>query len=421
MKKLQGSALLKHVIELSSKMAATRELSPLLSYAIHEVLNLVGAERGFIVLLMPNGELEYKVKRRHDGSDIEHAADEISHSILSEVVSTGHSLVVANAMTDSRFASAVSVMHNRIRSVICVPLTTQNKIIGAIYVENRSVRGRFSEKDRVPLELFSNQAAISIENASLNENLAKANEELRALYLMKSNLVMLVAHELRTPITSLNGYMQMLKLDSQPMIIENLEHSVKRVVNTINEIIISFRIISEKLEIDPTLEKLEPIVQQVIEEFNDVCTERKLNVTVSGLHELPNLMIDRDKIYVVLSNVIGNSVKYTPDGGNIWIQSRQVDDFIEITIQDSGIGVPAEEQTRIFDLFHVLGSIDTHSTSKNAFKGGGLGLGLPIARGIVKAHGGTICLESEGYNPEDPPGTSCIITLPIKHEHNLST
>lgn len=145
-----------------------------------------------------------------------------------------------------------------------------------------------------------------------------------------------------------------------------------------------------------------------------MCENRNLALHVDDIYNLPMLMLDEEQIEVVFSNVLGNSVKYTPDGGDIWVSGQRVPAGVEITIRDTGIGIPKAEQKRVFDIFHVLGSLMHHSTSKHAFRGGGLGLGLPIAKGIIEGHGGTIALESSGQDLENPPGTICRIVLPLQ-------
>jgi signal transduction histidine kinase len=86
---------------------------------------------------------------------------------------------------------------------------------------------------------------------------------------------------------------------------------------------------------------------------------------------------------------------------------------VAIEVTDTGIGIPVEEQARVFDLFHVLGSLMNHSSAKLSFRGGGMGLGLPIARGIVVAHNGKLSVSSPGYDPEACPGTTFQIFLPL--------
>ncbi len=129
-----------------------------------------------------------------------------------------------------------------------------------------------------------------------------------------------------------------------------------------------------------------------------MCAERQPTIDITNIHALPKITADPRKLKIVFENIVGNAVKYTPDGGSIHISGHCLDDnHVEILVQDTGIGLPVDEQQRVFDMFHVLGSLNTHSTSKSAFRGGGFGLGLPIARGIVEAHNGRIRLESSGW------------------------
>ncbi|MCA9965960.1 MAG: GAF domain-containing protein [Anaerolineales bacterium] len=419
-----GIELLEYVMSVSRRMAEMRSLEPLLSYTIDEVLKLVGAERGYIVLKTNDGSLDFRAKRDKDGNELPEGADEISHSILEEVIRTGNSLVLSNAMSDPRFHQAESVMILRLRSIMCVPLIRQKEVIGAIYVENRSIRGRFRQGDVAPLEIFANQAAVAIENAALNDNLEQANTHLRDLDELKNNFIRLISHELRTPLANVTAYADLMKVvidmvepAPDPQIVQTrqkLETAVLQMRKTIEEILHVFLIASGQLTLLPRPLSIGPIVASVAVRFADVCENRNLKLHVDDVYNLPMLMLDEDQIEVVFSNVLGNSVKYTPDGGDIWVSGRRVPAGVEITVRDTGIGIPKTEQKRVFDIFHVLGSLMHHSTSKHAFRGGGLGLGLPIAKGIIEGHGGTISLESSGQDLENPPGTTCRITLPLQ-------
>ena len=126
---------------------------------------------------------------------------------------------------------------------------------------------------------------------------------------------------------------------------------------------------------------------------------------------------DNSRLYQAIGNVVGNAVKYTPDGGKITIDGETLDDVIHLWVQDTGVGIPPEELNRIFDRFYVVEDITRHSTSKTAFKGGGLGLGLSVSRGIIEAHGGKIWAESPGHDEERLPGTTVHILLPLSHRY----
>jgi signal transduction histidine kinase len=128
------------------------------------------------------------------------------------------------------------------------------------------------------------------------------------------------------------------------------------------------------------------------------------------------IYIDAGRIMQAVRNVINNAIKCTPDGGMITIDGRTMAGFIEVTIADTGIGIAVEDQATIFEKFDQLGRVDLHSSGKTKFKGGGPGLGLPIARGILDAHGGSIWVESEGYDEIRHPGSIFHILIPVRTE-----
>jgi signal transduction histidine kinase len=128
------------------------------------------------------------------------------------------------------------------------------------------------------------------------------------------------------------------------------------------------------------------------------------------------IYIDAGRIMQALRNVINNAIKYTPDGGRITVDGRTLSGFIEVTISDTGIGISSADQATIFEKFGQLGRVDLHSSGKTKFKGGGPGLGLPIARGILEAHGGSIWVESDGYDEIKKPGSTFHILIPARTE-----
>ena len=114
--------------------------------------------------------------------------------------------------------------------------------------------------------------------------------------------------------------------------------------------------------------------------------------------------------------MLTNAIKYTPDGGKITVDGRILPGFIEVIVEDTGIGISLADQLTIFEKFNQLGDVALHSSGKTKFMGGGPGLGLPIARGIIEAHDGTIWVDSPGCDEESCPGTAFHILLPDRNE-----
>jgi signal transduction histidine kinase len=199
----------------------------------------------------------------------------------------------------------------------------------------------------------------------------------------------------------------------------NLDKATGRMKHVIDEIVQFFRIASGQLQLILQPVRLQDVILPIVKGLASVCAERNLTIHISEMESLPLIEADAQKLKIVFQNIIGNAVKYTPDGGQISIESACKDNgsdsaYLEILVKDTGIGIPPAERQRVFDMFHILGSLNTHSTSKSAFRGGGFGLGLPIARGIVEAHQGRISLESSGYDEDLLPGTVCVVALPVR-------
>ena len=167
-----NEAFLEKLLDISRKLAENRLLDPLLEYAMSVALDLFHAERGYLVLLnQDDNHLEFRVRQDRHGKPLGEPDEQISHTIFEKTIKTGKSLVIANARMDADFRHADSVTALQLQSVMCVPLISRGNTIGAIYLENRSESAVFTEEDLKPLEYFAAQAAISIENAILNDEL----------------------------------------------------------------------------------------------------------------------------------------------------------------------------------------------------------------------------------------------------------
>lgn len=260
--------------------------------------------------------------------------------------------------------------------------------------------------------------------------LETANRRLRELDSLKSDFIVLVSHELRTPLTLISGYAHLLgeqvkmskEQGSVPVaglegLATGLTSGIARMQEVIAEIINVSRISSGTLDLSIGPVRVAPLMEGLHKEFADVCAQRHLTLHIADMGHLPLIEADGARLKTAVENVVGNAIKYTPDGGQIVIVGKHLEDVgaIDIIVRDTGIGIPREEQRNIFEQFYVLGSIAHHSTSKSAFQGGGLGIGLAITKGIIEAHRGRVWVESEGRDPEHLPGSAFHIVLPIKH------
>lgn len=255
----------------------------------------------------------------------------------------------------------------------------------------------------------------------LSKQVDKAKSDLAKLDESKSNFVAVAAHELKTPLTLIDGYTSMLidvilKQNNNDLLVftNGILNGSKRLRGIIEDMIDVSLLENNLLNLNYQPFWLNRILEFVLLELSPVSKDREISINVHDFDGY-NLMNygDSERLIQLFKNLILNAIKFTPDGGIINITGRKLNGFIEVLISDTGIGINQEDQTIIFEKFNRLGNIALHSSSKTKFKGGGPGLGLPIAKGIAEAHGGSIWVESSGYSETDFPGSTFHILLPI--------
>ena len=253
--------------------------------------------------------------------------------------------------------------------------------------------------------------------------LEKTNKILEQMDHTKTRFISVSAHELRTPLTIVQGYAQLIETrageDAQLAKYSNgILEGTSRMVDIIDNMLDVSRIETKQLSLNVTEVQVGQVVEKGVATFQSALEERRLTLIVRGLGDLPPIEGDRDLLYKLFYHVIMNAIKFTPDGGHIVVDgcfSKETpgQTQVEISVRDNGIGIDPQNHELIFEKFYQTGEVLVHSSGKTKFKGGGPGLGLAIARGIVNAHRGRIWLESPGYDEAKYPGTTVMIRLPV--------
>ncbi len=266
-----------------------------------------------------------------------------------------------------------------------------------------------------------NKSHLQIDHMSAE--LEKARDSMDRLDKNKSDFIAIAAHELKTPLTLIEGYSAMLKERLQPLdgvnqaeiLLKGIDNGTRRLEEIIDDMIDVSMIDNDLLALNFQPVWINRLLDGVHREFKQIIHDRRLNLDVRSFAGSQEMIFgDEERLYQAFRNLVSNAIKYTPDGGSIIIDGRLLPGFIEILITDTGIGIALEDQERIFEKFGRLGSVSLHSSGKTKFKGGGPGLGLAISRGIIEAHGGTIWVESEGYDEIRCPGATFHLLLPLR-------
>lgn len=272
------------------------------------------------------------------------------------------------------------------------------------------------------------RVADGSKNPVLLEHIMSLRQQMEQIDQTKTKFIEVAAHELKTPLTLLEGYANMMR-ETVPeedallqMYIAGLDGGTYRLREIIGDMIDLSMIRSGAIDISFQLVYVDRIVEQVANRLQPAYEQRNVGLVLEPFPEASALHGDPERLMQLFSKIMSNALKYTPDGGQVTVRALRTshqgnntagfDGFIEVQVEDTGIGIDPANLKRIFDVFGSLNEVATHSSGKTKFKGGGPGLGLPIARGIVEAHGGRIWAESEGFDERRRPGSIFHIELP---------
>ena len=237
-----------------------------------------------------------------------------------------------------------------------------------------------------------------------NELLQSANVKLKEVDQLKTEFVSMVSHELKTPLTAMKTSAEFLKEDNcnssvRTEMLDLIIRNIDRQTRMVSDLLDISRIESGKIRFNSEITDLYEIVNLSVKNVEKLSKEKDITIYANLPKNLPSVRTDKDKLIQVFVNLLNNAIKFTPQGGNIDISSAEFDDFLEMRIKDTGIGIAPENLDKIFDKFYQIDSTSTR-------KAGGSGLGLAITKSFIEGQGGTIRVES---TPDF--GTTFILTL----------
>jgi signal transduction histidine kinase len=541
----EEQARLATLYEVSTALNSSLNLSQTLNQVMDSLIQLTGAERGGLMLLDQEGDLEVRAARNFDREDIATADLGLSRTVIEDVVEGGQPVLTTNAQADPRFAAHESVIGYNLRSIACVPLRVRERVIGALYLDNRIKCGVFSDQDLPTLTAFANQAAIAIENARLytmtDRALAARLEELTTLQridrelnasldfervldltltwalqatgskegalgvldedgtlrvastegcaletqsdaarlamkssepitigsrrllvpirwekraigmldlrrngegpfqpehaqfasrladhaavaiqnamlyqkvqqanLAKSEFISFVAHELRTPMTSIRGYADLMSkgivgpmTDEQREFVGTIIGNVQRMQVLVSDLQDVSRIETGRLRLEVAPTRFRDALDDALQSVQGQMEARAQTLTLELAADVPQIRADPDRLTQILTNLLSNAHKYTPEGGEVRVRTWVADAHLHCAVADTGIGISPEDQQRLFTKFF-------RSEDPAVREMPGTGLGLCIVKSLVELQGGEMTVESALRE-----GTTFTFTLPI--------
>jgi len=405
---------IKALFELGQSSNRLDRLDDFLQRLVRLVGDTLGGERIFIMLLEPKtGDLVTRAYGGKAGPSGERMG--VSFTILNKVISDRQALLTPSAFTDPRLAHGQSVAIMKLQGVMCVPLGFKNEVYGAIYVDSLKASSTFTRDDLHLLGMIGNQASVILRNVQLYEQIQEANrglerkveertadikrqaEEIKRLADTKDELLGMAAHDLRTPLTVMHGYAQLLVMAVEQGMFEPerfledmraIERTALEMTNLLNDLLDAQKIEAGKIRISPERSDVREFVQSCYNLNSLWAQTKKIQLKLSLAADLPPARFDQKRISQVLNNLVANAIKFSREGDTITIEARKVGDNLEVGVVDTGQGISADDLPKLFTKFEQAGSKATKGEK-------GTGLGLAIVKRLVELHGGRIDVQSK--------------------------
>jgi signal transduction histidine kinase len=388
--------------QASQALSSTLDLDKVLVTVLDEVRRLLGVVASSVWLIDPDtGELVCWQATEPQGELVRGWRLAPGEGLGGWVARTGKSLIVPDIRSDERHFKGVDQTTGlQIRSIVSVPLYVREDVIGVLQVVDENV-GRFKPADLKVLEPLAATAAIAIENARLYAEeqqravaLARALEQQRELDRLKDQFLQNISHELRTPLALILGYAELMNSgelgelqSNQQEPVAVIARRVRTLSKMVNDLIAILSV--EARELRKEIIDLEELVRGMLVDFRAAAEGAKLYLTAEVGPDIPPVSGDPDQLRRVLDNLLGNALKFTPDGGQLTVRLWCDGDgkIVVLDVADTGIGIPPDQLDRIFDRFYQV-----DGSSKRRY--GGVGLGLALVKEIVEAHGGQVSVWS---------------------------
>jgi PAS domain S-box-containing protein len=336
------------------------------------------------------------------------------HSVA-HVLATGEAELYADVTDDLLVATARDTEHLKLLralgygSYICVPLIARGRTLGVITLVTSDSGRHYDASDLAFAEDLAARVAIAVDNARLYR---QAQAAVRA----RDQFLSIASHELKTPLTSLIGYTDLIQRrarrdgafsERDQRAVRVIGEQSQRLNRLVTALLDLSRIQNGQLSIDRGVVELNSLAQRLIQELAQAQPHEAERIVFDGAPEPLVLQGDELRLEQVIQNLIQNALKYSPAGGPVVIRLGRSDDQASISVRDKGIGIPAASLHNLFQRFYRAPNVETHQIT-------GMGVGLFVVREIVQLHGGEISVESE-----EGVGSTFTVRLPLHHDGEM--
>jgi GAF domain-containing protein len=393
---LQQQTATADVLKVISRTAF--ELQPIFDTLVENAVRLCEAERAFLFRF--DGKLLHSAASYNVSPELRDFVDRNPiapgrHSISARAALERRTVHVADVQVDPDYAYVVRD-ERPIRTTLAVPMLKGDDLVGTITIYRLELKP-FTEKQIALVETFADQAVIAIENVRLFNEIQDKSRQLELASQNKSQFLSSMSHELRTPLNAIIGLTEMLVTNAARFGTDKALEPLRRVnaagthlLSLINEVLDLSKIEAGKLELNPEPVNLPRLIEEVIGTAGGLAEKNKNRLIVEAQENLGAVTADSLRLKQILLNLLSNACKFTKEG-EVALRARKVADgrdWVELAVADSGIGMTAEQQAKLFQDF-------TQADSLTARRYGGTGLGLAISRKLARMMGGDVTVASE--------------------------
>lgn len=431
------------ILKASQAISAEVDFEPLLARLMRIAVENAGAERGALVLESEAGPVVHAEDATDPAAAENGVALNDSHSVPVGMVNfvrrTGEALLLGPDAIGAEHGVEPYLREHRPRTLMCLPLRKRGSTIGVLYLEHRRAGDVFTSRRQRTLDMLATQASVSIENARLvaglkrevwqrqqaQEGQALALAEVRRLKdeleaentYLRRDLIANVSHDLRTPLVSMRGYLEVLATHGETLGPEQRAQYLDVAVRQSEHLATLIDELFELAKLDfkgVTLEReafvFAELAGDVLQKFELAANRQGVALSVETTGRPAFVDADLSLMERLLENLIGNALQHTPEGGRVAVRVTHGDEQLCVQVADTGCGIAPAELPFVFDRFY-------RGDGGRGRRSGGAGLGLAIARRVVELHDGSIGVDSDGAN-----GTVFTVRLPLRAAaHDLPT
>lgn len=381
--------------QIDRQLNASLDFDEVMSLTLDWAIRVTGAERGLLAIVREEEDgargLQFLASHGYDEETVARYTEEelwpLTRGALGKSVQVGEPTLMLETPDNEEFITVAAGMCSQ----LSVPVRRENRVIGVIALESPDVRC-FSEDELELVTRLADHAAVAIDNARLFQQVQQANEA-------KTDFIDFVSHELKQPMTSMKGYTDLLRKglggplnDQQMQFLQVIRTNVQRMDRLVSDLLQMSRIEAGRIQLEKSFVDPALVVEEVTQSFRQAIEEQQQHLAVKVSKRLPTVWADRGRLIQVLSNLISNAHKYTPEGGHITVSvdsfSREGQTYVRWRVADDGIGMSSEQLEQLFTKFFRADNPEVQNVK-------GTGLGLVITRSLVEMHDGEVSVESE--------------------------